>query len=237
MAKQDRHLTTARLSAFIDRQLSAEEQAQTEEHLRTCELCQQQLAELRQMVTLLHALPQPKLPRSFTLPVAETTLAPRTNNSSVRPLAPITPLHQRRGMPASIGGAIRVISTLAAVIGIIFLLSGLFGTVILLPRGGVGSASTANSGGVASTSTPQRATIPHFVTPDSTKISGQDITPSPTTAPSVTSPNTTNNQPQQPNQSQLTVFDILGSPWGRAIIGLVLVVVGIIGFVVVGRRV
>ena len=231
MAKQDRHLTTARLSAFIDGQLSVEEQEQSEEHLGTCELCQQQLAELRQMVMLLHALPQPKLPRSFTLPVAETTLAPRTV-SVARPLAPVTPLRQSTGIPASIGGAIRVISTLAAVIGIVFLLSGLFGTVILLPRGGVGSASTANSGGVASTSTPQRATIPHFVTPHSTKISGQDATPSPTIRPSVTSPSTTNNRS---NQSQLTAFDIIGSSWGRAIIGAVLMILGIIGFVAVRR--
>ena len=235
MAKQDRHLTTARLSTFIDEQLSTEEQAQSEEHLRTCELCQQQLAELRQMVTLLHALPQPKLPRSFTLPIAEPTLAPRAV-SVARPLASVTPIRQSRGIPASIGGAIRVISTLAAVIGIVFLLSDLFGTVIMLPRGGVGSASTANSGGVASTSTPQRATIPHFVTPRSTKISGQDATPSPTTAPSVTSPSTTTHKSTPPNQPQFAIFDI-STPWSRAVIGVVLVVLGIIGFVVVGRRV
>ncbi len=234
MAKQDRHLTTARLSAYIDGQLSAEEQAQSEEHLRTCELCQQQLTELRQMVALLHALPQPQLPRSFTLPVTEPALAARVD-SAPRPLAPVTPLRQRRGIPASLGGAIRVISTLAAVIGIVFLLSGLFGTVIVLPGSATTSAGSANSGSVTRTGTPPKDVIPHFVTPRSTKISGQDITPTPTNAPSVTHPGTTHNHPYQSDQPQLTIVDILGSPWSRAIVGIVLVVLGIIGFVL-GRR-
>jgi hypothetical protein len=236
VAKQDRHLTTARLSAYIDGQLSAEEQAQSEEHLRTCELCQQQLAELRQIVSLLYALPQPQLPRSFTLPVAEPALAARVAPVP-RLLAPVTSLRQKRGIPAPLGGAIRVISTLAAVIGIVFLLSGLFGTVIVLPSGGVRGSANSGSGGVTSASTPQKSMIPHFVTPRSTNISGQDVTPTPTNAPSVTSPGTTHNLPHQPNQPQLTILDILGSPWGRAIIGGVLVVLGIIGFVVVGRRI
>lgn len=237
MAKQDRHLTTARLSALIDGQLSAEEQAQSEEHLRTCELCQQQLAELRQMVALLQALPQPKLPRSFTLPVAEPALASRADNHSVRPLAPVTPLRPSRGMPTYISGAIRVVSTLAAVIGIIFLLSGLFGTVIVLPRSGSSNSGSASRGATTG-STPSKAVVPHVVTPHSTVIAGQDATPSPTNAPAVTSPDPTSNHPTQPNQPQpLLAFFDLQMPVSRAIIGVVLVVLGIIGFVLLRQRV
>ena len=87
MAKQEQHLTTARLSALIDGQLSPEEQTQSETHLQSCPVCQQQLAELRQTVALLHALPQPPLPRSFVLPTAEPAIASQGTRTA-RPLAP-----------------------------------------------------------------------------------------------------------------------------------------------------
>ncbi len=232
MAKQDRHLTTARLSALIDRQLSAEEQAQSEEHLRTCEMCQQQLAELRQTIALLHALPQPKLPRSFTLPVADPALVPRVSDHSVHSFAPVTPLRQRRGIPTYISGAIRVVSTLAAVIGIVFLLSGLFGTVI----GTHGGASS--SAGVGSSGIQNKSAIPHVVTPRETVAVAKKVTPTPTNVPSVTSPDASNHQAAQQNQQQppFTIFDI-SMPGSRALLGLVLVVLAIIGFVVLERRV
>lgn len=231
MAKQDRHLTTARLSAFIDGQLSAEEQAQSEEHLRTCEMCQQQLAELRQTIALLHALPQPKLPRSFTLPVADPTITTRTNPTP-HPLTPVTQLRQRGGRPVYASGAIRIISTLAAVIGIVFLLSGLFGTVIGVHGGAGSSAGVANSG------SQNKPSIPHVVTPHETITAVKKVTPTPTNAPSVTSPGTSNHQAAQQNQQQplLSILN-LSMPGSRALIGLVLVVLGIIGFVVLGRRV
>ncbi|HLX39760.1 MAG TPA: zf-HC2 domain-containing protein, partial [Ktedonobacteraceae bacterium] len=77
----DRHLTTEQLSAFIDKQLAAEEQAACTAHLQTCQQCQQALAALRQTVMLLKALPQPALPRSFVLPT----------NLIVMPQRPATP--------------------------------------------------------------------------------------------------------------------------------------------------
>lgn len=230
MAKQDRHLTTARLSAFIDGQLSAEEQVQSEEHLRTCEVCQQQLAELRQTIALLHALPQSKLPRSFTLPIADPTIA--RANPTPRPLTPVTQLRQRGGWPVYANQAIRIVSTLAAVIGIVFLLSGLFGTVIGIHGGAGSSAGVANSG------SQNKPSIPHVVTPHETITAVKKVTPTPTNAPSVTSPSTSNHQAAQQNQQQplLSILN-LSMPGSRALIGLVLVVLGIIGFVVLGRRV
>ncbi|GAC1406376.1 MAG: hypothetical protein NVSMB49_25980 [Ktedonobacteraceae bacterium] len=225
MAKQDRHLTTARLSAFIDGQLSPEEQAQSEAHLSNCEVCQQQLAELRQTVTLLHALPQPPLPRSFTLPIAESA-AIRGVARSARPLNPITPLSRHYGLPSYVTGAVRVVSTLAAVLGIVFLLSGLFGTVI---HGGGTSASTS-SGGSTTSGQYQGGSQP--LTPH---IQGTTPTPTPTTEPSVRGTDKHEQPPvqqQNPLQSFLAIFDLAGM---RALIGILLLVLGIIGFVVVRR--
>ena len=68
MAKQDRHPTIEQLSAYLDGQLSSGELSECDTHVETCQQCQQMLAELRETVALLHALPQPTLPRSFTLP-------------------------------------------------------------------------------------------------------------------------------------------------------------------------
>ncbi|GAC1389469.1 MAG: hypothetical protein NVSMB38_03790 [Ktedonobacteraceae bacterium] len=227
MAKQDRHLTTARLSAFIDGQLSSEEQAQSETHLHDCKICQRQLAELRQTVELLRALPRPALPRSFALPTAEPIVAPRVTRI-VRPLAPITPLPRRSGWPAYVTGAVRVASTLAAVVGIVFLLSGLFGTVINV-RGG-----SANSGSSTIVNAPGNG-APQGVTPHMQGTEHQDMTPSPTptTVPSVRSTHKNANNTAHQNQLQplLAIFDV-SMAGSRAILGIVLLVLGIIGFIV-----
>lgn len=229
MAKQEQHLTTARLSAFIDEQLSPAEQAQTEAHLHTCAACQQQLTELRQTVALLHALPQPRLPRSFTLPIAESSTAPRVSDAA-RPLAPITPLPRRNAWPAYVTGAVRAASTLAAVIGIVFLLSGLFGMVISVGGG------TPSSGGSASTVGTPGGNTPHVVTqPQGTK--SQEVTPTPTKGPSVTSPNKNEQKPVQQNPLQaFLIFFTIGMAGTRAIIGTILLALGIIGFAVLAGR-
>lgn len=59
-----------RLSAYLDGELSANERAALDAHLPGCFECQRELAALSQMRALLHALPTPTLPRSFTLPTA-----------------------------------------------------------------------------------------------------------------------------------------------------------------------
>ena len=224
MAKQEQHLTTARLSAYIDGQLSSEEQTQTEAHVQTCAVCQQQLAELRQTVALLHALPQPPLPRSFVLPTAEPALAASRSTRPARPLAPITPLPRRTGWPVYVMGATRVVSTLAALVGIIFLLSGLFGTVI--PNGSTtSSGGSITSGGASSTQPPN---MPHVIR--------QGTTPSSTKGQTVTSPSSHRQVPvqQNPLQTFLTFFNP-STVWIRAILGVVLLVLGIIGFIMVRR--
>ena len=229
MAKQEQHLTTARLSAYIDGQLSPEEQRQSETHLQSCAVCQQQLAELRQTVALLHALPQPPLPRSFVLPTAEPAIASLQGIRSVRPLAPIPPLPRRNGWPTYVTGAVRVASTLAALIGIVFLLSGLFGTVIPVGSSTATSGATTTSGNGPSKTTPQNK-------PNFTGTTFQGATPSPTSTkgPSVTSPNghTTPVVQQNPLQAFLDVRLVAI----RAILGTILLVLGVIGFIVLARR-
>ena len=61
----------ARLSAFIDQQLPADEYARVSEHLKTCDRCQTSLHSMVWTMGLLKQVPVPKLPRAFTLPVNE----------------------------------------------------------------------------------------------------------------------------------------------------------------------
>jgi hypothetical protein len=227
VAKQEQHLTTARLSAFIDGQLSPEEQRQTEIHLQDCAVCQLQLAELRQTVALLHALPQPPLPRSFVLPTAEPVIASLQTPRPLRPLAPIPPLPRRNRWPTYVTGAIRVASTLAALIGIVFLLSGLFGT--LIP---VGSSTTVSGAATTSGSRQGTQTLPNK--PNVAGTTYQGMTPTPTKQPSVTRPKagTTPIVQQNPLQAFLDVR-LIGI---RAILGTILLALGVIGFIVLARR-
>ena len=223
MAKQEQHLTTARLSALIDGQLSSEEQRQSETHLQSCAVCQHQLAELRQTVVLLHALPQPPLPRSFVLPTAEPA---RASFQNIRPLAPVTPLPRRNAWPTYVTGVVRTVSTLAALVGIVFLLSGLFGTVI--PVGGSTTSSGATTTSGNGQGTPTQPNRPNSV------YRGTTPTLTPTNGQSVTSPKggTTPIVQQNPLQAFLDVSMI----WTRAILGTILLVLGVIGFVVLARR-
>jgi anti-sigma factor RsiW len=56
------------LSAYTDGELAADETRQLEAHIATCAACRNELAALRQVRAVLRALPEPRLPRSFTLP-------------------------------------------------------------------------------------------------------------------------------------------------------------------------
>lgn len=57
-----------RLSAYLDGQLTPADLSALERHISTCARCTDELAELRRLVALLHAMPAPQLPRAFTLP-------------------------------------------------------------------------------------------------------------------------------------------------------------------------
>jgi hypothetical protein len=76
---QTDHVPIEQLSALLDGELEATEQATVESHLSTCEVCQAELESLRSTVMRLSALPTLAPPRSFALPaVAPTPVVTRS---------------------------------------------------------------------------------------------------------------------------------------------------------------
>lgn len=234
MAKHnERHLATGHLSAFLDNQLSSGEQSTVEAHLQNCQQCQEALAGLRQTVALLHALPQPDVPRSFALSPGVSYLQERPERQSEAQQSQRQPVTNQTGQRRSrlyyIQRTIRVASTLVAVVGLIFLLS----TVLpAFPRGSSGSATTAGSApsamspNVRNGGSPPATTTPGKLTPDE-----QGATPvaTPATPPSF------NQKTQDAGQSPVFLPDVTTS-LGRQEVGLLFLVLGIIGVLLTRRR-
>jgi hypothetical protein len=153
------------LSAYLDGELSLTERQTLERHLPTCARCQEALAQLRTVRQLLHAMPAPALPRSFTLPTTGNVPAPvplRTRAEPVR--APQAPRVAAR--------IAQQVGALAAAVGLVLLLgSALLGQT--LPRGL--STSAGQAAPATSKSTEQRASTP--------LISGTGSTPDATGTP------------------------------------------------------
>jgi predicted anti-sigma-YlaC factor YlaD len=97
------------LSAYIDGELSAAERAELERHIPGCPECQEALGELRRVHDLLAALPTPKAPRSFALPL-DTRLP-------TQPATVQTAPRRSRAGPIQWAGAI------AATVGLFLLLA------------------------------------------------------------------------------------------------------------------
>ena len=69
MARQNDHKRAEELiSAYLDKQVSAEEKDFFERHIASCADCRAQLEATRSMVAALQAMPAMKAPRSFVLP-------------------------------------------------------------------------------------------------------------------------------------------------------------------------
>lgn len=110
------------LSAYIDDEVSVDERALVEEHLATCNSCVQDLATLRQTVTLLGELPRMAAPRPFTL-----------RESDVRPVRePDRTVWWRLPWAQGLVGAVAVLLCVVVV-----------GGVVLLGRGGMVGAPAA----------------------------------------------------------------------------------------------
>lgn len=235
MATHNQHLTTEQLSAFLDDVLSAQERVSYEAHLNTCQQCQQTLTELRQTVALLRALPQPALPRSFVL--SPDMLAAKPAAPTLLPF----PAARRNSKPSFAYSSLRFASGLAAVIGIVLLTASLFSA---LPHAMMSAATT--SGG-ASSSTSAGSVAPEASTPASgTKnassgdngtatANNQHTTPVPLTpaiqgrttpAPRVVAPHITG-----PTTTAAPLFTLpdLATPGGQALLGIILLVLGILG--------
>jgi len=241
VAQQDEHLTTEQLSAFLDKQLSPAEWAVFDAHLASCQQCQSRLADLRLTVALVRALPQEEVPRSFVLP---SRLAPVAERPTPRP-ATVTPVpQQRRARVSVLQRTVRAVSTLAAVLALIFILSGIVPSMHL---GSGGAASTTGSVPAASNQSNQStasnsAATPHFQgTATSSKPQAADGTkiPHPTPKPTPAATAQSRIRPGAYSTVQpptLPPFLDLSRPEGRLALGALLLVLGIIGLVVTRRR-
>src|SRR5690242_11095288 len=118
----DEHLTTEQISASFDEQLSPQERAVFDAHISSCQQCQNKLSDLRLTTALLHSLPVEEVPRSFVLPDSISIFPDRT----MRRGTPFTPIPQRpRTQRSVLRSSIRVVSTLAAVLALCFIISGI----------------------------------------------------------------------------------------------------------------
>ena len=85
MARQNDHMRAEELiSAYLDKQVSAEEQEFFERHIALCAECRAQLEATRSMVAALRAMPVVRAPRSFVLP-REMAKQPRRSFLSLYP--------------------------------------------------------------------------------------------------------------------------------------------------------
>jgi anti-sigma factor RsiW len=233
VAQDKRHLTTEQLSALLDREASAEEQAQWEAHLSTCPQCQRALTALRQTVAMLHALPQPTLPRSFVLSLEAAE--PSAKPVVVAP-TPIRPT--RRRLNPYVRGVLRTVSALAAMIGVVFFLSGVLPA---LRSGGATATSTAGSSVPVPANGSTQARVGTKVP---TAVKANTISPLATaTATALVGPQSPNTTSQssggtsQPGPSLGFTFLIfnLSTPAGRVGLGMILVLLGGMGWILFRR--
>jgi anti-sigma factor RsiW len=255
VAEIDQHLTIEQLSASLDGQLSQSEQEYARQHLSTCEQCQQQQAELRQTVALLHALPRPTPSRSFMLPLDISLLEPV---STAQPDLPLPrSLHtqtkqpvRRAPWPPYLRTTMRVVSTLAAVVGIVFLLSSLLPARLGYPSASTASGSSASQA-VSAPSAPMDATQvarnAQTLTQAPSAIQNQAATAQssnanyaqaaqPTPAPPPVIEPSSNAPPVNPLEDFFATLFNLSMPEGRLIAGFLLFFLGIVGLLVFRRR-
>jgi len=236
----DEHLTIEQLSAAFDKQLSPQEQAVFDAHISSCQQCQNILADLRLTGVLLHAMPEEEVPRSFVLPSSVSILPDRT----IRQDTSFTPIPQRQHTQISmLRRSIRVVSTLAAVLALFFIISGM---LPLIYPGGGSSASTASSNSsfgnantVHSAVTTPGANQPNGVLPQAGVAATtpptettHSLTPTGTTTTKSSSDHTAN------HGQSLTVppaIDV-SQPVVRLGIGVVVLAMSIIGLIATRRR-
>jgi len=224
-------LTTEQLSAYIDKQLSAQERATCKLHLQTCEQCQSNLATLKQTVALLKALPQPALPRSFVLPAGAAYLQEQPAQQQTP--AMLTPAANRHVWLSYLQRSFRPISVIFALMGLVFLLSGVLPT--LHPGGGTITPTTSSAGEASSNASPAaspNATSSNVHTGVHTPAAlPRDTTPTSTARTQViTTPGTHHETALAP-----PLF-ALNTDMGRQEIGWLLIVLGIVGVLLTRRK-
>jgi hypothetical protein len=233
----DEHLTTEQLSASFDNQLSPQEQAVFDAHISTCQQCQGNLADLRLTVALLHALPEEEVPRPFVLPSRMTTVPERTIRQDIT----LNPVLQRQHTRLStLRRTIRVVSTLAAVLALFFIISGIL-PFMNVAGGSSTSTATSNStfGGVHSTDT----TPGNHVTTNARPQEGAAATTTPTPVPTqkLSPTGTTRSKASdgtQPTNQGPGIPPVLdpGQSAGRLSLGGLLLILSIIGLIITRHR-
>ncbi|HXR64780.1 MAG TPA: zf-HC2 domain-containing protein [Ktedonobacteraceae bacterium] len=246
MAQQsNEHLTIAELSAYLDEELAPEELALCDAHIQICQPCQAALTDLRLTSALLGSMPQVAVPRSFVLPTNLVLLPETPNVASIN-----TSTRPASKAPAIWRSSVRAVSTLVAILGLLFFLAG---ALTALPHGGGSAASTTSSTGrayVPSTQSEPAPTPTGFVTstpaqhisPDTrathqaTSTGADHLTPTPISTRSAYSGQNQNhdqsqNQPQTPQPELPAALD-LGQPAGRLTIGISLLLLGILGVII-----
>jgi hypothetical protein len=207
-----------------------------QDHLHSCAQCQHELAELNATVKLLHALPQPALPRSFTLPSTITQDAPQTITTRQRQRIHARKLQTAANCtqsaltehPTHDAGnrrrsrtTLRAFSSLTAVAGVLLVLSGFFNTLPFTAALPFNAANDKCSGTVGNG---QQTGLDHngnLVTPIVQGASNdQNVTPStnqPSPATKVEAPQTTGQhapavaKPAPANHGQTTLQQSV--PW------------------------
>ncbi len=217
------------LSALLDNALNAQERAELEAHLATCAECRAELASLQRARALLRALPQPTLPRSFALPLEAAPIPAQT----LRAVPAAHPVRQRASAPPARSAnprrpvhILQWISTSAALLGIVVLLSGVF-TSHTFTSGAATTASNstnqpASSAGQAG-STPQRT--PARTQPGTTNPIPTAVTPNVTPGANGHQPIS----PANPTGSTGSAFEALISSTG---LGILLLLLSACGFAI-----
>jgi hypothetical protein len=186
------------------------------------------------------------LPRSFALPTGVTYLQERParhdQDQGEQP-ATTNPPVRRRSWPQR---SLRAVSTIAAVIGLAFLLSGI---LPMLPHSGGASSTTAapstSSGSIRPAAQPDITSTPGAATATAERAAAAEQhgtavrtpTPGNTTAAQTPVKSSSHQNPSTNTQAQppLPLPD-LGTPLGRQETGFTLLVLGIVGVLLTRRK-
>ena len=99
------HASQAMISSYLDTALSDKEMEKIDFHIGSCDVCSQEIDELRAVVGVLRAMPTVPAPRSFAIPVPARSWIPEPS----RPWWSPAPLGGLRAATASVAIALAVV--------------------------------------------------------------------------------------------------------------------------------
>ncbi|WP_069805418.1 anti-sigma factor family protein [Thermogemmatispora onikobensis] len=235
------HPTLEQLSAYLDGALSSEEEAFCAAHLPHCASCRSELAGLRLTRDLLRTLPRATPPRTFTLTPelldsTSTSSTPARSATASPEVAPsLLPRQQRPAAGARAGQPrlrrfVRALSTLAAVIALALLLSGLL--VTLHGGGSSSSMSTAIQQAPAASTASPAAQQDRAATAAASTVEPHGLRPSSAATPASTSPTFGSQRERSPTAS---LGAILSAPVLLLLLGSLLLIASLVGLLLTRR--